>query len=330
MLRFLKHSVPWIITVAALYYAFKDINWSDFLSHLGSADRPLLFLATVIMAFSYLLRARRWEYLFPEFMISYVDAVKVLFLGFLMNNALPARAGELVRAHAGARITGSKRTLVLATVFSERLADGVTISILFVIFAIGIGDGGLSKDFAWVAIAFGAIALAVILLLGFRRSIFRRINALESKSERKSFQYALNRITVFLDGLSPLFNARKLPYIIISSVAVWLIELSVYVVIGLAYGTHLTLPQSVLFLVSVNFSSLIPAAPGGIGVIEAVTLVVLTSLGINRETALAMIMTQHIIQYLVVGIPGAAALMSLKSQITGFRTASVEEETVSS
>ena len=326
MLKFLKHILPWLITAGALYFAFRDIEWSEFLSRLKSADRPLLMLATFITVCSYLLRARRWEYLFPEFVLSYADSVKVLFLGFFMNNTLPARAGELVRAHAGARITGCRRTLVLATVFNERLADGLTISALFAIFSLGIGDGQMSQDFSLVAVAFGILTAVVLLALAFRKYISAFLSSLTSKSASRASQYALSRAGLFLDGLSPLFNPQRLPFLVLSSLAVWLVEISVYVVIADAYGAHLTLPQSVLFLVSVNFSSLIPAAPGGIGVIEAVTLVVLTSLGIDREHALAMVMTQHIIQYIVVGIPGAVAMISLKNHIAGFRHPGPQED----
>ena len=75
------------------------------------------------------------------------------------------------------------------------------------------------------------------------------------------------------------------------------------------------IPFYVLFMVAVNFSSLIPAAPGGIGVIEAVVKTVLVSVGIDAELALAMVITQHIMQYLVVGIPGAAIMMTWRDKL---------------
>ena len=70
-----------------------------------------------------------------------------------------------------------------------------------------------------------------------------------------------------------------------------------------------------LFLVAVNFSSLIPSAPGAIGVIEAVTTAVLMSLGVEKEHALSMVLTQHAIQYLVVGLPGVVMLFTWKKHI---------------
>ena len=313
--RFTKNILPWLITAIALYYAFKGVDWAQLVSHLKNASPWLIFSALLVTCISYMLRARRWEYLFPEFVLSYGDSVRVLFLGFFMNNVLPARAGELVRAHAGAQVSGQKRTLVLATIFSERLADGLTLSLFFVAFAFSVGDRHLSENFSYVALAFAAITAGVVITLAFRRTLFHILEKFEGRFEGKASRYALSRVGIFIEGLSPLTNIRKLPFIILSSIVVWLVELSVFVIISQAYKSPLPLSSNVLFLVAVNFSSLIPAAPGGIGVIEAVTSVVLISLGIDKEQALAMVVTQHAIQYLVVGVPGALSLFSLKNRI---------------
>jgi len=86
-----------------------------------------------------------------------------------------------------------------------------------------------------------------------------------------------------------------------------------------AYGVEISLPACVLFLVAVNFSSLIPSAPGAFGVIEFVAKAVLVSIGIRPELALAMVLTQHIIQYLVVGIPGVIIMLTMQKQFGKLR-----------
>ena len=70
-----------------------------------------------------------------------------------------------------------------------------------------------------------------------------------------------------------------------------------------------------LYLTVLNFSSLIPAAPGGIGVIEVITTLFLQKVGIERATAFSMVATQHLIQYLVVGLPGLYFFFKLKKKI---------------
>lgn len=314
--RVIKHSIPWLITAVALYFAFKGIDWDAFFNHLKQASGTWLLGAVLLTIASYAIRAYRWLWLFPKKVPTYLDAYKILILGFLMNNVLPARAGELVRAHFGAKISGEKRTLVLATVASERLADGLTISLMFVIFAISIGDAGLSKNFLYVAFAFGIATLGVITVLALREPIFKIISKLVGKFDSKASQYTLSRMQLFIEGLSPLCSLSRVPYITVLSAITWSVELGVFYFVSEAYGSPLTLSQCVLFLVAVNFSSLIPAAPGGIGVIEAITKAVLVSLGMDNEHALSLVITQHVIQYVCIGIPGAIILITLKQSLS--------------
>ena len=69
---------------------------------------------------------------------------------------------------------------------------------------------------------------------------------------------------------------------------------------------------------------MIPSAPAGVGVIELVASGVLVSLTVAgptgptvlaEHTAMAMVLTQHVMQFLVVGIPGVIALLLVKKQI---------------
>ena len=307
--------LPWVITIAALYIAFRGVDLSMVISHVRNADLTWVLVAIALTFLSYLLRAYRWEYFFHAPTMSYIDAVRALFLGFFMNNVLPARAGELVRAHAGSKVSKQSRTLVLATIASERLCDGLTISILLVVFAAGIGDPAISANLMYVAGAFALAACAIIVLLIFRNKVFKLVEAVGQKCKGKAAAYTLERLKIFIGGLEPLLMPSKLPFVIILSLVIWSVELLVYQSVSHALSGSLSMALAVLFMVSVNFSSLIPAAPGGIGVIEAVGKAVLVSVGIDPELALSMVLLQHMIQYLVVGIPGAMILLTWRRRM---------------
>ena len=313
--RTLKYLVAWGITIVALYYAFRSADWRLLLSHLGSADFSLLGLAVALTSCSYLMRSRRWQFLFPDRCIDYVSAAKVLFLGFFMNNVFPARAGELLRAHFGSKVTQKTRTLVLATIASERLVDGLTLSLLFVSFALGIGGSKVSHELLYVAYLFLFVTAGVAVTLVARTYVYALLERLGKRFEYRFTEFALTRIQVFIDGLSPLFAWKRLLPVALWSIAIWSIELAAYVAIGESFQVEMPLRYYILFLVTLNFSSLVPAAPGGIGVIEAITSGVLVKVGVDREIALAMVISQHLIQYIVVGIPGSISMFTWKQEI---------------
>jgi uncharacterized protein (TIRG00374 family) len=317
---FIRTILPWLITLAALYLAFRGLEWDTFWDHLRNANLGYILLAISLTVFSYWLRAWRWPLLFPQVSFPVVSSWKVLVLGFFMNNILPARAGELVRAHLGAKVLGKPRTLVLATIASERLADGLTISLFFVLIIGLLGRGRLDPAMAdnllYVSYLFAAVAIGVIIVLSMRDRIATLIERFAQHLDRKSSTYILSRLQVFIDGLSPLSTPGCALRIAIWSIVIWGIEVVALGAVVKAFGGSLYLSGTVLFLVAVNFSSLIPAAPGGFGVIELITKQILVSAGLaTPELALSMIVTQHVIQYVVVGIPGAFLLSTLRSQL---------------
>ena len=314
--RSIKILFCWVITVLALYYAFHAAKWDELFDHIRNANKRYILFAFCLTIMSYFYRARRWQFLFPEKRsVSYITSAKVLILGFFMNNILPARAGEIVRAHMGSKATGMSRTLVLATIASERLLDGLAISLYFVIFSFGIGGSKISHELLYVAYLFAVATAGVGLVILFRNKIFRAIEALNDKLGHKAADYTLQRIKIFIDGLGPLFYKERFPIVSLWSLFIWLNELMVFTLVGLAYGVRMDLSFYVLFMVALNFSSLIPAAPGGIGVVEAVVKTVLVSVGIDPEVALAMVLTQHIMQYVVVGVPGAIIMFTWRDRI---------------
>ncbi len=316
----IKKILPWLITIAALYLAFRGVEWDILWGHVRGAKIEYLLAAVLLTISSYWLRAARWPLLFPKATLPLISSWKVLVLGFFMNNILPARAGELVRAHLGAKVLGCARTLVLATIASERLADGLTISLFFALIIGFLGRGnldpGIADNLMYVAYLFAAVALGVIVVLYFRDSLVRLMDLIANRLDRKVSTYAISRIQIFIDGLTPLTQPSRAWRIATSSVIIWGIELLAFAAVSQAFEGALSLSGTVLFLVAVNFSSLIPAAPGGFGVIELIAKSVLVSAGVaSPELALSMVLGQHVIQYAVIGIPGAFLLSNLRSQL---------------
>lgn len=315
MKRTLLHLLQWALTLVALNYAFRGIDWGTFRAHLWLMQVPWFALGFALTCGSYLLRARRWESLFPTPTLRYVDSVRVLILGFFMNNVLPGRAGELVRAHMGSKVTGEKRTLVLATVASERLIDGFTISVIFLLFGLGLGDSEMERGLFLVACLFGVVTAGVLVTLAMREPLFVAAKRVAAHFNNRAAHYVLEKFQIFINGLSPLTHKGTLPAVVAWSVVVWLIEMAVYYAVGRAYGVSLPWGHVVLFMVAVNFASLVPLAPGGLGMIEAVGSRALMSIGVSQELALTMVVTQHLIQYVVVGIPGAMIMLTWKKTL---------------
>src|SRR5262249_35822776 len=150
-----------------LYFALRGVDWHRVWQIAAAADVPLLALTCAVTSVSYFVRAVRWRILLRaggELRLGTVFWSNSS--GYLANNFLPARTGEILRsAMISARSTLSK-TYVLTTALSERLVDALAlISISAVVLLT------LDKKPAWLAVAArpfaviataGAVALIVL------------------------------------------------------------------------------------------------------------------------------------------------------------------------
>lgn len=302
-----------VFSLVSIAWLLRSVETKEIVQHLKSAQLDLLFEAFGLCIFSYLLRAYRWPFFFSGKVLSFSDSFRCLIIGFFMNNTLPARMGEFVRAHLGGRAANCSRMMVLATIAGERILDGLAISILFsVLFSMGASSAEMEsgKQLFPVAIFFAVVSLGVVVTILFRSLIFRILEKCSAILPGKFSTFTIEKIRYFIDGLEPMMRIQKLIPILLLSSAIWSMELLGYIFVAQAFGQDISLGVASLFLAASNFSSLIPAGPGGIGVIELFTTEALVKVGIDREVALSMVGSQHLIQILVVGIPGSYLFFS--------------------
>lgn len=295
-------------SILCVWWVVHSVEGEEIFARVSNVRADYLVLAVLITICSYLVRAWRWPYYFGSNAPSYSTSLRCLIVGFFMNNVLPARIGELVRAHLGGVATAQSRSKVLATIAGERLADGLTISLFFaVLFSLGRTNAapGAAAPLYYVALLFLAASLGVVAVIVLRGALTARLERFARIMPGHLSGYTIVRVRRFIEGLEPMLRPRTCMIISLGSLLVWSIELMAYCCVAHAFNHPLNLAELSLFLAAVNFSSLIPAAPGGIGVIEAFATAALVRIGIDRETALAMVAAQHLIQIAVVGLPGA-------------------------
>lgn len=304
----LKVYLGLFISLGCLIWVAMSVERDDVFARVSNVRVGYLLLAILTTLSSYLLRAWRWPAFFDREGPKFADSFRCLIIGFFMNNVLPARIGEFVRAHLGGSATRRSRSVVLATIAGERLADGLAISVLFSIF---FSLERLSHPSAhgdalyYVALMFLGIAVMTLVVLSMRERLFRVLERIGKVMPGHLSAYTLVRLRRFVDALAPMFRPMTAVRISLMSAVIWGIELLVYYFVTQAFNISMSVGGLTLFLAAVNFSSLIPAAPAGAGVIELVATEALEELGIGRATALAMVTTQHLIQFAVVGFPGA-------------------------
>src|SRR5690242_4508223 len=119
-----------VVAIALLAWALRGVHFSEVMAHLRNA-RPVPLLAAVLLATStYPIRMVRWRLLLRGADGRALPAAPLwhaVAIGFMANNILPFRAGELVRLIAASRLAGARFSAVLSSVAVERIFDGLTV-----------------------------------------------------------------------------------------------------------------------------------------------------------------------------------------------------------
>ena len=111
-------------------------------------------------------RGARWRTLLaPIAPLPYRRVLGYTYIGYLANNVLPARLGELYRSHALGEGEGVSRTTVLGTVVVERVVDTVMVVAIASVAVLVLSVRGAMSSAVLLGLAFVSL-LVIVLGLG--------------------------------------------------------------------------------------------------------------------------------------------------------------------
>ncbi|MEK7806846.1 MAG: lysylphosphatidylglycerol synthase transmembrane domain-containing protein [Chloroflexota bacterium] len=274
-------------------------------------------------------RAVRWRYLLAPLRRFPVRRLyPVVVIGYMANNLLPFRLGELVRSYYLARQERFNTSTTLATVAVERVYDGLTLLAFAalagpVLLLLGEFDSaGDTSRTTWIIVAgltaaLFAGALIVLTLLATRpRYIFLADRVLGHIPDRWGRNKAQEVVRTFIQGLGILSSPRKHLALFLLSLPVWLLESGMYLIVSYSFGiddyfgSAGTLALAVVLLTATsNLVTSFPAGIGGIGPFELVAQQTLLALGVVEDQATAYALVLHLVAlWLPVNILGLALL----------------------
>ena len=302
----------WLIalTLAAvlLYFALRGVDWRRVWQVAASANLPLLAAACAVNAFNYLIRALRWRLLLSAGeRISLPTVFWTNSAGYLANNFLPARTGEVLRSAMISARSSLTKTFVLTTALSERAVDAVAlISISSVVLLT------VEQKPAWLAATsktFAAVGLAGLVTLVF---LPRAHGFLESALHRlplpdRAFRTLLHIAEQIVLGVRSLHHPARLAGFCFLTATIWVIDSTSAILAASALGLHLDFSIALLWLTAVGLGSALPSTPGSLGVYQFVTVTVLAPFGFSHSDALAYALIGQGANYLVVTFWGLLA-----------------------
>ena len=294
-----------VISALALVVAFWGFQPARMWGVLQQGKYLFLLPLFVVMLIGLIVRARGWQILLGE-RITLTQAFFTINEGYLLNNVLPLRLGELARAYIVSRLSELKAGQVLATIVLERVIDaGISLATLLAALAFIVVPDWAARLVTGVAILVGAaiVVLAVLLLRG------DALVALLRRFPGRIFPILAHLMNDFRRGLDVLSRPtdllRALAWNFLSWVMVWL----QYWLLLKAFGDGGSLVSAILLAGVIAFGAAVPSSPGAVGLYELSAVAGLMIFGYARETALSIAIMGHAVQLLGTAGLGAWGLM---------------------
>jgi uncharacterized protein (TIRG00374 family) len=293
------------ISLVALFLVVRSVDLAAAWDALRTADlRWMLVLVAFIVA-DVLLRAVRWKVLLrPVAGVSFHDSLSSLLVGYLANNVLPARLGEVVRSHDLGERTGISRSTILGTIVVERVVDTVVVVSIAAVAILVMSIRGIVASAVMVGAAVTALLVMAIALgiVAHRLPGAGRVTAVIERRPR--IHMTLVRLRT---GLAVAGNLRTMTVAVLLSIVSWSCTVLAFAAAAQAVGVQPTIGQAALLAAGTNLATAIPAAPGYVGTFELATVTIAASVGIAKSSALAFAVLLHVTTLLLTSVGGAVA-----------------------
>jgi len=315
-----------IFSAVLIWLTVRQIDFQKSLELIKSVNYYLLIPGAIIYVITYFLRSIRYYFMLrPVKKTRVFENFPYTMLGFFMNNIIPLRLGELIRAKVTGERLSVSRSAVLATIVVERLLDMVIFVLFFFLIMIFLPfPEFIKKSFYISAAVFGGALIVLFLISGNTEKFLTLIKTIPLPSKIKTFSNTV--VEKFTGGLSMLQNPQIFTASFILTIIIWVTESSFLAVTAYACGINISLLAGIFVVITIGIGAILPTAPGYIGAFEFMGVTALAVLGVDKDSGFACIAIYHFLQLIVIFTLGFASILKAKiSFIDLFKFEKIEE-----
>jgi uncharacterized protein (TIRG00374 family) len=295
-----------LVSVAALVLLLRYFDWREVADVMRDAEWVYLILMLPIYLGSYIFRAMAWRLLLMD-SVPLRRVFLTMNVGYLLNNTLPLRLGELGRAYLLGR-DGLGFWRVFSTIIIERAFDLIIAAGLLLGTLPFVWDASYSSQVAIMVLVFVFLGLLTLHLLArYRTWVLAQFDRLGARWPL-IIKLGRERLEAFLDGLETLVSFGRFARVFAWMVINWFcFVIQQYLILRSFYPDAKFLHSTFTMGVS-SLGAAVPSSPGYIGVYEAAVVGALALFDIPFATAFAHALTAHFIYIFVTGILGLYGL----------------------
>ena len=303
-----------LLSVALIYWTLRGVSISDVAARLSHANTLLFIAATFCATAIFALRARRWRTILEPVAgsLPFGPLWRATTIGMMVNNVVPARAGELVRAFALTREAPVPFATSLASLAVDRVFDAI---VLLLLAATALFDPSLSNEtlagrpLSSFASSAGVVVLillaALYVLVFFPEQLLRLFELFARRVSPTVEERGRRMLQTFLQGLSVLRSPSRFAAVFGWTVAHWMLNGLGFWLSFRAVGISAPFSAALFLQAFIALGTAVPALPGFFGVFEYMAVQGLAIYGVTREQAATWAIGYHLFSFVPITLIGA-------------------------
>jgi uncharacterized protein (TIRG00374 family) len=307
--RYIEFVVLCLLASALLWWFGRNLDWAEVGRAVRDSDPRLLIAAIVLICSVYVSRAFRWGTLLkPLSAARFSDLFAATTIGF-SGVFLIGRAGEFVRPVVlSMRDPRIRPSASLVTIVVERIYDMSAVALMFAINLIWFKPpSAVDVSFERVRTAgwllLGATILGLAFLVWFRArsslviGFFERLFSSWRFIPRRLAKLVLGLFEQLAQALRVLVNVAELVETIGWTALTWLAIAGANFLVMRAFHLQVGPGETIFVLGWALVGSLVPTPGGAAGAFHAATAAGLLFLGVHKETAAALSIVMHLVDF---------------------------------
>lgn len=294
------------VSLVLLWLAVRHVDTGEFTRSLSSAHLGYVLFAFLVTIVVCLFRAMRWRLLFlPTKTIGLQSLLSVIMVGFLANNLLPARLGDVTMAYLIHKKEAIGKSRSMGTIFLDRLLDVFTLVGFLLVSFLLYPYPFWVKRIAMVGILLLLLFAVLVWLALFRKELCTHVLrfCLRPLPARLS-ERILQVFVMFIDGLSALRRPAVVIQAVLISALVWAALAGGVYLLFMAFNFPLGFNAAITVIVIVNLGLIIPSSPGFVGTFQFFCVAALGLFAIDKSRALSFSVIYHLSQWLPTTLAG--------------------------
>jgi uncharacterized protein (TIRG00374 family) len=321
------------LSAVLLYWTLKGERWGDIWTTLRSSDLLLWGLATVVSQLIFPLRALRWRVILhpaaPN--IAFGALWRATAIGMMVNNVIPARAGELARAYAiGKEDARVPFTTALGSLAVDRTFDAAMIVLLLGLATLDPAFGNATqlgdRTIGAVVVTTTLMVLGAFSVLAVGAFAPRRIEQVAAAIVRRVRPMWEARVRTLVlnvtSGLGVLRDPGRFAAVFGWTLLHWLTNAAAFWLGFKALGLDVPVSAALLVQGVIAIGVSIPSSPGFFGVFELAGKTSLVLYGVAETDAVSWALGFHILSFIPITLIGAWYFIRLGMSMGAVRSAS--------